>query len=52
VCWSGDDDALDRPLRLVLGTAGEDGAAARIVARVTGERSAVVADVHSARLAA
>ena len=29
-----DDDALHRPLRLVPGTAAEDGAAARIVARV------------------
>jgi len=47
-----DDTALHRPLRLVPGTAAEDGAAARIVARVSGARSGAAADVHSARLAA
>ena len=47
-----DDDALHRPLRLVPAAAREDGAAARIVARVAGGRSALVADVHSATLAA
>jgi len=47
-----DDAALHRPLRLVPGTATEDGAAARIVARVTGARSGAAADAHSARLAA
>jgi len=47
-----DDDALHRPLRLVPAAAREDGAAARIVARVAGGRSAVVADAHSATLAA
>ena len=47
-----DDDALHRPLRLVPAAAPEDGAAARIVARVAGGRSAVVADAHSATLAA
>ena len=47
-----DDDALHRPLRLVPAAAGEDGAAARIVARVAGGRSALVADTHSATLAA
>ena len=47
-----DDTALHRPLRLVPGTAAEDGAAARIVARVSAARSRAAADVHSARLAA
>jgi len=47
-----DDTALHRPLRLVPGSAAEDGAAARIVARVSGARSGAAADVHSARLAA
>ena len=47
-----DDDALHRPLRLVPGTSAEDGAAARIVARVARGRSAAIADPHSARLAA
>jgi UDP-N-acetylglucosamine 2-epimerase (non-hydrolysing) len=47
-----DDAALHRPLRLVPGSAAEDGAAARIVARVSGARSGAAADVHSARLAA
>jgi UDP-N-acetylglucosamine 2-epimerase (non-hydrolysing) len=47
-----DDDALHRPLRLVPAPAPEDGAAARIVARIAGARSAAGADVHSARLAA
>jgi hypothetical protein len=46
-----DDDALHRPLRLVPATP-EDGAAARIVARVAGGTGAAAADVHSARLAA
>ena len=47
-----DDTALHRPLRLVPGTVAEDGAAARIVARVSAARSRAAADVHSARLAA
>jgi hypothetical protein len=47
-----DDDALHRPLRLVPANAGDDGAAARIVARIAGAGSAAVAGVHSARLAA
>jgi UDP-N-acetylglucosamine 2-epimerase (non-hydrolysing) len=56
--WRGAERALDeetlfRPLRVLpAADAPGEGGAARIVARVTAPRTAAVADVHSARLAA